>query len=316
MYQLKSIWIFKFFSLILVLAIFLLAFTSDIFSDNENYQKEFNDNYSIFAVPLPEDLNFANEIVPLSNFDTYESYDRELLINTYWQSQTLIFIKKSYRYFPIIEPILKKYNVPVDFKYLAIAESGLSNVVSPAGAVGFWQFLKGTGKEYGLEINEEIDERYHIEKSTEAACKYFLKMYEYYQNWTLVAASYNNGKSGLDKQIKIQKQNNYYDLLLNEETARYIFRILAIKTILNKPDKYGFHFRSSDLYQPIETYLVEVNASVNDFADFAKKYDINYKVLKYFNPWLRKNYLTNHKKNKYFIKIPYKFERDFTSKVE
>ncbi len=302
--------------ILMITFIFLFVFSSDIFDDDENFRKEFSENYSIFALPLPDNLFFANEKMPLNNFDTRESLDKELLVNTYWQSQTLIFIKRSFRYFPIIEPILKYYNVPDDFKYLAIAESGLENVVSNSGAVGFWQFLKETAKEYGLEVNEEIDERYHLEKSTEAACKYFLKMYGYYKNWTLVAASYNNGKTGLDKQIEIQKQHNYYDLLLNEETARYVFRIIAIKTILNNPDKYGFYFRITDLYQPIETYTIEINSEVKDFADFAKKNGINYKILKYFNPWLRKNYLTNSKKSKYIIKIPYKFDRDFTNQQD
>lgn len=286
-----------------------------VFSDEKgpSYHDQFIDKYGIYAVELPNEISFAGEQVPLQNFDIRESLDKELLINTYWQSQTVLFIKKANRYFPIIEPILKKHNIPDDFKYIALIESGLDNVTSPAGAKGYWQFLKGTGKEYGLEITGEVDERYHLEKSTEAACKYFAKAFDKFQNWTIVAASYNMGRTNVIRQINRQKSNNYYDLILGDETGRYIFRILAVKLILNSPEKYGFNLRKNDLYPPIPTYTVKVDTAVKDFADFAKEQGINYKILKYFNPWLRENYLTNSSGKSYFIKIPKKsVSRDYS----
>jgi len=289
----------------------LLSFSFSEPEKDKIYDKEFQGNYSIYAINLPDKLDFAGEAVPLTNFDVYESLDREFLVNTYWQSQTLLFIKRSNKYFSIIETILKEKGIPDDFKYLALAESGLTNVISPAGATGFWQFLKNTGKEYGLEINSEVDERYHLEKSTKAACKYFNDAYKKYKNWTLVAASYNMGMGGLNKQIKRQAVNNYYDLLLNSETSRYVYRILAIKTILINPEKYGFHFREKDLYQNIPVKNIEIDSSITDFSDFAIKHDINYKILKTFNPWLRQNFLTNKNKKTYSIKIPKKGYRNF-----
>ncbi|PLX01956.1 MAG: murein transglycosylase [Marinilabiliales bacterium] len=272
--------------------------------EDKEFHKEFNNNYAIYAVSLPENLEFAGEKVPLEFIDIRESLDREILVNTYWQSQTMLFLKRSNKFFPIIEPILKKNNIPDDFKYLAVAESGLQNVVSPAGARGYWQFLNSTGKDYGLEINNEVDERYSIEKSTEAACKYLQESYKKYKNWTLVAASYNVGMRGLDKQLVRQKESNYYNLLLNNETARYLFRILAIKTILSQPKEFGFHYRAKDLYYPIRYNNITVDTSITDWADFAKTHNTNYKILKLLNPWLRDVKLTNSSGKKYQIKIP------------
>ena len=266
--------------------------------------KGFKENYAIYALDIPEKLEFAGEPVPMENFDVWESYDREILVNTYWQSQTLLFIKRANRYFPVIEPILKEYGIPDDFKYLALAESGLTNAISPAGAVGYWQFLAGTARDYGLEVNEEVDERYHLEKSTVAACRFLLESYTGYNSWTMAAASYNAGRRGVNNQINIQKEHNYYDLLLNEETQRYIFRILAIKAILENPSGYGFHLKESDLYPPIEWFEVQVNSRIEDFADFAKEFNTNYKMLKYLNPWLRRPHLTNRRGNTYSIRLP------------
>ncbi len=264
----------------------------------------FEEKYAIYALDIPEKLEFAGEPVPMENFDVWESYDREILVNTYWQSQTLLFIKRANRYFPVIEPILKEYGIPDDFKYLALAESGLTNAISPAGAVGYWQFLAGTARDYGLEVNEEVDERYHLEKSTVAACRFLLESYTNYDSWTMAAASYNAGRRGVNNQINIQKETNYYDLLLNEETQRYIFRILAIKSILENPSGYGFHLRESDLYPPIDWFEIQVNSRVEDFADFAKEFNTNYKMLKYLNPWLRRPHLTNRRGKTYTIRLP------------
>lgn len=268
------------------------------------YQKLFNDNYKIFSLPLPNSLAFSGERVPMELLDVREKFDRELLVNTYWQSQTLLFHKRCNKYFPIIEPILKKYGIPNEFKYLAVIESGLDNVVSPAGAAGFWQLLKNTGIEYGLEVNDEVDERYHLEKATEAACKYLRDAHKIFGSWTLAAASYNMGMNGLQKQLKRQKVNNYYDLLLNSETARYVFRILAVKEILNNSSKYGFVLRKQDLYQPASTKTLKVDTSIQNLADFAKQYGANYKILKYLNPWLRDTTLPNKSKKTYFIHLP------------
>ncbi|MGF1585031.1 MAG: lytic transglycosylase domain-containing protein [Bacteroidales bacterium] len=266
--------------------------------------KNTDHGYIIRALSIPEDLEFAGEVVPIDNFDAWESFDRELLVNTYWQSQTLLFIKRANRYFPVIEPILKEYGIPDDFKYLALAESGLTMAVSPAGAVGFWQFMRGTAGDYGLEVNDEVDERYHIEKSTVAACRFLLESYTRYNSWTMAAASYNAGRRGMDNQIGIQKESDYYDLLLNEETQRYVFRILAIKTILEDQSGYGFYVDENDLYPPISFIEIEVQSSVPDFADFAKEFNTNYKMIKFLNPWLRKPTLTNRSGKTYFIRLP------------
>ncbi|MFO7852219.1 MAG: lytic transglycosylase domain-containing protein [Bacteroidota bacterium] len=258
----------------------------------------------VVSFELPETLYFAGEKVPLENYDTRESLDRELNTNAYFHSSTMLLIKRANRYFPVIEPILKDYGIPDDFKYLAVAESNLTNAISPVGATGFWQFMTITAIEYGLEINREIDERYHLEKSTAAACRYFLKSYKKYGNWTMVAASYNRGSNGINKLIDIQGQSNYYDLLLPEETSRYIFRILAFKTIFNNPDNYGFDIPDDHLYPPLEYTSVAVDTTVNSFADFAAKFGTNYKILKALNPWLRQPYLNNRSGTSYWIKIP------------
>ncbi len=253
---------------------------------------------------LPDNVSFAGEKMPLENFDTRESLEREILISAYRHSSTIMIIKRANRYLPVIENILRKNNVPDDFKYLAAAESEYSNMVSPVGATGFWQIMAETGKEEGMEINNVVDERYDIEKSTQFACEYFLKSYEKYGNWTLAAASYNGGRSALDEQIRIQKENNYYDLLLSEETARYIFRAVAYKLVITDPGSYGFNLEKSDLYPQLDYYEVKVDTAVSDFSSFAKKFGTNYKMLKFLNPWLRKPFLTPKPNKQYNIKIP------------
>ncbi len=284
------------------LAIQLFSFFTTDKSNPEDLR--YKTKYAIYAIDIPDTLVFAGEPVPMENFDTWESYDREILVNTYWQSQTLLFIKRANRYFPVIEPILEEYGIPDDFKYLALAESGLTNARSPAGAVGYWQFLTGTARDYGLEVNEEVDERYHLEKSTVAACRFLLESYSNYESWTMSAASYNVGRRGINNQISIQKENNYYDLLLNEETQRYVFRILAIKSILEDPVKFGFHLEEKDLYYPVRWIDIPIDSSITDFADFAKEFNTNYKMLKYLNPWLRRPYLTNNRGRTYIVKLP------------
>jgi membrane-bound lytic murein transglycosylase D len=257
------------------------------------------------AVKIPDEVFFADEKMPLEQFDVREALDRELLSNAYFHSQTIRYMKLAPRFFPVIEPILKERGIPDDFKYLAVAESGFNpRAASASGAVGFWQFLKGTGQQYGLEINNEIDERYHIEKSTIAACKYLRDAYNKYGNWTLVAASYNGGMARVESQQTRQKMKEYYDLLFVEETQRYVFRIAALKLIMENPEDYNFNVSKEDKYPVIKTREIEINGSVRNFADFALENGINYKLLKDFNPWLRDDKLTNAAGKKYVVKIP------------
>lgn len=258
----------------------------------------------VYSIEIPDTIDFADEQVPLDVFYIRENLDRELTVNTYFHSSTLMMLKRANRWFPVIEPILKKNNLPDDFKYLALIESGLENVTSPAGAVGFWQFMKGTAKEYGLEVNDAIDERYHVEKSTQAACRYLSESYAEYKNWTLAAASYNTGNHRIAKELAKQRVTNYYDLLLSTETTRYIFRILAVKLIFQNPAKYGFLISKDDLYPPIPTKIVTVTQTVSSLVDFARKHNITYKTLKIFNPWLRDDNLPNRSGKTYQIKIP------------
>lgn len=262
------------------------------------------ESYAVTAVEIPDQVSFAGEPVPLDLFDVRESLDRELLSNTYFHSQTIRLIKMANRFFPQIEPVLKKNLVPDDFKYLVLAESGLTQAVSPANAVGFWQLMKGTAQEYGLEVGSEVDERYHVALSTEVACKYLIDSYRKYGNWTMTAASYNAGRRGMDRQIDRQKKENYYDLLLNEETARYLYRVVAFKLIFEDPAAYGFNISKNDLYPEIPVKKLKVDTAVADFADFAAEHGCNYKILKYLNPWLRDNKLSNPSKKEYEILVP------------
>ena len=258
-------------------------------------------------VELPKKLTFAGENVPLEYFDVRENLDRELLSTVYFHSQTIRYIKNMPRYFSIIEPILKSNGIPEDFKYLCVAESGFDvRAVSPAKAVGLWQILESAAKENGLEINAEVDERYHIEKSTEAACRILKSAYNKFGSWSLVAASYNGGRAGLDQKMAAQKVKSYYDLLFVEETTRYVFRILALKMVMEDPEKYGFKVDKKNLYPIIETENVEVKSSIADLAAFAIDKGINYKILKMFNPWLRDTFLKNPTKKTYTLKIPEK----------
>ena len=256
------------------------------------------------ALDIPNVMTFAGERVPLQDTDVRERLDREIHVNTYWHSNMLLMIKKANRFFSEIEPLLKKYNLPDDFKYLAVAESGLDNVTSHAGASGFWQFMKATGKEYGLEINNYVDERYNLELATKVAAQYLMNSKELFGSWTNAAAAYNAGNAGITKQMKRQDATDYYSLLLNSETGRYVFRILAFKEILSNPEKYGFYVDQQDLYQVIPTKTIIIDTPVEDFAKFAKQQGINYKILKIHNPWLRDTYLKNASGKAYSIKIP------------
>ncbi|HQV76233.1 MAG TPA: lytic transglycosylase domain-containing protein [Flavobacteriales bacterium] len=286
------------------LCMHLLTYSTFVANNDLDHQRVFNEGYKVFSLTLPNELTFCDEKVPLNRLDVREKLDRELLVNTYWQSSTLLAHKRAARWFPLIETVMKREGVPDDLKYIAVIESGLMNVVSPAGATGYWQFMKETGTQFGLEVNNEVDERYHVEKSTVAACKYLKSAYAHYGKWALAAASYNLGQGGVDKQLGRQKQDNYFDLLLNEETGRYVYRILAMKEILRDPERYGFHLRNKDLYAPYLTRTAEINGPVEDLADYAVAQGTDYKTLKLLNPWLRDNSLLNKTGKTYTVLLP------------
>jgi hypothetical protein len=250
--------------------------------------------------------------VVLGNFDVREALDRELLVNSYFQSQTILYLKKAKRYFHLIEPILKQNNIPDDFKYLSLAESGFQErIISPAGATGLWQLMRKAATENGLEVNNEVDERFNMEKSTVAACRYLNHAYRQYGSWTIVAASYNAGINGIKRQTDLQDSKNYFDLQLNDETSRYVYRILALKLILENPEKYGFKVSEEEKYPILKCREVKLTGSVTNLAEYAHKQGINYKILKYFNPWLRQTYLKNPSRKTYLLKIPEPGTRTF-----
>ncbi len=294
----------KLFFLIIILSLFISA---TYFKDNlkSGFKSYGNDNlYRVYALKTPENISFCDEQVPLELLDVRERLDRELLVNTYWQSNMLLLIKRSYRFFPLIEKILKEEEVPQDFKYLAVIESGLENVRSPKGAKGIWQIMPATAREYGLEVNKNVDERYNLELSTRVACKYLKKAKKKFGSWTLAAAAYNRGITGISRNLSRQKVENYYDLLLGRETSRYIFRILAVKEIMENANNYGFIFQENDLYKPYEIRKIELDTAISNITDFSKKMGINYKTMKLHNPWLLENHLNNKSRKKYILKIP------------
>lgn len=256
------------------------------------------------SLNVPKEMTFAGEPVPLHIPDVYERLDKELQINTYFHSNTIFLMKRANRWLPQIEKILQEHDVPNDFKYLPLIESNLLNDVSPKNAVGYWQILKSAGKENGLEITDEVDERYHPLRATEAACKYLRRAYGKFGNWTLVAASYNRGMAGIQRAIDNQQVDSYYDLYLNEETSRYVFRILAIKEIIENPAKYGFRVNPQHLYTEEPLRYVEVDETIKDLVTFAKRHNTNYKLIKRHNPWLRDEKLTVRKGRQYKIAIP------------
>lgn len=293
----------------IILVSSLLIFSTKKTSNSNNNEQPFSNSntsetYQIKALKIPEGLNFAGERIPIEKEGVLESIDRELLVNTYWQSNGLLMFKRANKYFPIIEPILKEYGVPDDFKYLAVIESGLQNVTSPAGARGIWQLMKATAQENGLEVNSNVDERYHLEKATKVACIYLKEAKEKFGSWTLAAAAYNAGRTGIQRTIDKQQVTDYYDLLLGEETSRYVPRIIAVKEILSNPTKYGFLFDEEDLYTASDFKIVQVDTVITNIASFSKQFDINYKILKAYNPWLRENKLNNASRKLYEIKIP------------
>lgn len=265
---------------------------------------EFQEYRNAISLQLPDTLSFAGEPVPLNIPDVRERLDRELHINTYWHSSTIFLLKRANKWLPQMEKILRDNGIPEDFKYLAAIEGGFMNDVSPANAVGFWQIRKDAGKENGLEISKDVDERYDPIKSTEAACRYLNKAYKKFGNWTNVAASYNRGMSGLGRAIDNQQVDSYYDLMLNDETSRYVFRVLAIKEIFQNPKKYGFNINENHLYESEKLRYVTIESDIKDLVQFAKDQGINYKLLKRHNPWLREDNLNVRRGKSYQIAIP------------
>lgn len=258
----------------------------------------------IKAVNLDKTFDFAGEPVP-NNDDTRERLDRELSVNAYWQSSTLLNLKMSNKYFPAVEAILKENGIPEDFKYLALAESGLRNLTSSASAKGYWQFMKPAAIEMGLEISEDVDERMHIEKSTKAACNYINQLYRRFGSWTNVAGAYNVGPTSFARTLTEQKESSYYDININDETSRYLFRIIAIKEIVKNPEDFGYYIDDQEKYaRHPNLKKVQVTATIPSLADFAHQNGVTYRMLKFYNPWLINTKLTVPTGKDYFIRIP------------
>ncbi|MCF2874159.1 MULTISPECIES: lytic transglycosylase domain-containing protein [Tenacibaculum] len=293
----------RFLSLTTVVFVGVL-FTNTISQSNEPEVKNVAESYEIRAVKVPKYMELAGERVPLERADIKERMDRELLVNTYWQSNGLLLIKRANKFFPIIEPLLKEYGLPDDFKYLCVAESALINIPSSKGAAGYWHFMPATGREYGLEVNRNVDERYNLEKSTRVAAEYLKKAKKKLGSWTLAAAAYNAGNGRISQRMKQQQVSDYYDLLLNTETGRYVFRILALKEVMSNPKKYGFVYDKEDLYTFPDTYEIKVDTAITNIASFAKTCGVTYKDLKLVNPWLRETKLNNKSRKEYTLKIP------------
>jgi hypothetical protein len=264
--------------------------------------------YSVYAVEMPDKMDFAGEVVQTQYFDVYEAIDREFLNTMYGQANLLLALKRANRYFPVVEPILKAEGIPDDFKYLMVIESMMLNATSSAGAKGFWQFMERTAGSYNLEINDEVDERYHLEKATLAACKFLNWVYSRTQSWTITAAAYNMGRAGVINQLARQRTDDYWELWLNNETSRYVPKIIAMKYILQKPETYGFHFKKHQLYAPWPVREIEVSTSIASLPDWAIEQGMSFKMLKYLNPWLKTRKLSNKKGKTYVIKV---FEKGY-----
>jgi hypothetical protein len=258
------------------------------------------------SINLDKEFDFCGEKLPMDNWDVRQRLDAELLRNVYFHSQTILALKRANALFPTIVPILKEEGVPEDLKYLAVAESALSNAVSPAGARGVWQFMKSAADGYGLEVSGEVDERYHLEKATRAACKYLKKEKERLGSWTLAAAAYNGGPGRIAEEMAIQRANSFYELnLAADETMRYPFRIVAIKEVMEHPEQYEYTVEQEHLYPALNDFkTVEVRGAVANWGDFARQHGTHYRMLKLYNPWLIDNKLTNKAGKTYQIKIP------------
>ena len=269
-----------------------------------NYLDYTNSNFSVLGLNIPANLDFAGEKVPQNDYEIKESLEKEFFSNKNWKNSSINLFIKAQKWFPLIEPILKKEGIPDDFKYVAIIESHLSNVVSPAGASGFWQLMPATAQNYGLEVTSEVDERLDVEKATVVACKHFRDGYNYFKNWTLSAAAYNVGIGGIQNALKKQNTNNYYDLLLNKETGSFIYRILAYKTLLSNPTHFGVKnkIKKTSVFPVFK--IIKIDSTILNLSAFAKHLGTNTIVLKTFNPWLISDQLHNPENKTYQFRIP------------
>lgn len=278
--------------LFLSIALFSCSVQSANKPKNQKVVKEVKETTTHLIPEVPAYVIFCGDTIDFTDFDRKERLDQELIVNTYFHSSTILAMKRTGRYFPIFEKILAEEGLPQDLKYLSLIESNLiPTITSPTGARGLWQFMPHTASEYGLRVDKFVDERLDIEKSTRAACLYLKKAYAEFKDWSLACASYNRGVGGMRSDVSYQYGDNYYDLHLNNETGRYLFRLLAMKTIIENPEKYGFNLDEKDKYQTIETNLIQVTSSINDLADWAKKNGSNYRKVRVLNPWILGNTL-------------------------
>ena len=301
-------YIIGFFSGIVILALMASLNADTLKSNNSNVtalRDSTNQYFQVVKNPhIPNQIFFAGEEVPISEEDSRERFEIELIRNCYYHSSSLMHLKRAGRYFPIIEPILKAHNVPDDFKYLAVAESDLTNAVSPAGAKGLWQFLELAGKEYGLTITATVDERFNVEASTVAACKYLLYLHRRFGSWSLAAAAYNAGPTKLAAELKSQGESTYYALNLNQETSKYVFRIAAIKQIMENAELYGFFIKPQDIYVPFGAKKsITVTSSITNLGNWSREHGMTYRELKYYNPWLRSDKLEVEPNQSFVLKV-------------
>lgn len=302
-------------SVILFLILYLAVYSwlkINVYAPSENELAYQNNYFNVLGLSIPKNLDFCGEPFPSNNYEIRKNLEREFFNKSYWQSGSAALFQKARKWFPYIEPILKREGVPDDFKYVAVIESHLSNVVSPAGAAGFWQLVPGSARAYGLTVNEYVDERYHIEKATEAACKHFKDGYAVFKNWTLSAAAYNLGIGGLQNALYRQNTDNYYDLMLNRETAAFVYRILAYKTLLSNPSHFGIKKRKLKPLGKIPMKRIDVDSSVTDLKAFAKLHQTNVAIIKLFNPWLLQDKLVNPDNKSFSIEIPKDQNRDYS----
>lgn len=272
-----------------------------------NHHGDDNQFATIINPRIPKSFSLCGEKVDLDRTDMYERFDRELTAMAYTHGSTLLMLKRANKYFPRLAPILKANGVPEDLLYLACVESTLDpRAISPAKAGGMWQFMPTTAKQYGLEVSDEVDERYNIEKAAAAACRYLKKYKDQYGDWASAMAAYNAGPTRIATELDYQMEDSAFDLFLNQETSRYVFRILATKAIFENPRAFGFHLTKDQLYMPVECDIVEVNGPVDSWAQWAKDHGITYAQLREENPWIRAKKLTNKAGKTYQVRVPKK----------
>ncbi|MDP3557397.1 MAG: transglycosylase SLT domain-containing protein [Bacteroidota bacterium] len=274
-----------------------------------------NNNQIVLGLNIPSNLEFCGEKIPLNSLSIKEDLEKEFFNNNYWKHNSAVLFAKAQKWFPYIEPILKQQGVPDDFKYVAVIESHLSNIVSPAGAAGFWQLMPSSARNYDLEVNEMVDERLDVEKATRAACRHLKDAYAVFNNWTLSAAAYNLGIGGIQAALKKQKSNNYYDLLLNSETGSFVYRILAYKTLFSNPTHFGIKKKKWNYFAKIPLKTYKVDSSVTNISHLAKQIGCSKTIIKLYNPWLLGETLNNPENKIYEFKIPKNLKKDYSTYI-